>query len=130
MISRALCFREAIVTIMLLLVDYKPTCIQVMHFTPSKHFHQHNNTSVHVQRIYSASRHNCPKQHVSSILLITFFVRKIKVPNLEQVLFTYFLNFHTKILMFSTLRYLTVCFIRVFQFSIFGTVLESTDFNK
>ena len=67
---------------------------------------------------------NVQKQHISSILFITLFVRKIKTPiNLEQVFFTYsfftFLNFHTKILMFSTWRFMSVCFIRVFQFSTF-----------
>ena len=32
---------------------------------------------------------NVQKRRVNSILLITFFVRKIKIPNLEQVFYTY-----------------------------------------
>ena len=59
-------------------------------------------------------------------------LRNIKTPNLEKKCSLFILSslpkFSWKIVIFFTFRSLSVCFIRVFQFSIFWTVGESTDF--
>ena len=69
---------------------------------------------------YSTSHHKHPKTTCQQEFAHNFLCKKDKDTKLGtsflHLFFLYFLKFHTKI---STLRFLSVCFIRVFQFSIF-----------
>ena len=73
--------------------------------------------------LYSASYHKRPKTTRQQYFAHNFLYKKDKDTkfgtSVLHLFFLYFLKFHTKILIFSTLRFLSVCFIRVFQFSIF-----------
>ena len=83
---------------------------------------------------YSASYHKRPKAIRQQYFAHNFVCKKDKDnksgTSVLQLFFLYFLKFYTKILILSTLKFLSVCFIRVFQFSIFGTALNLESSGK